>query len=195
MATYIKRMGYGFLLREDIKRTYGYARGSRLRKLVTCLRSPGVQAVVVFRFGQWLRTLPFIARLFVEPFYFIGNGIVQIAWGIELSRSAEIGPGLYIGHFGCITVSPRTVMGRNCTLSQQVTIGVSGQGTRQGVPVIGDNVYMAPGAKLFGKIRVGDNVKIGANSVVYMDIPDNAVVVLDPGCRIISYSGNKTGEA
>jgi serine O-acetyltransferase len=48
----------------------------------------------------------------------------------------------------------------------------------------------APGAKIFGKIKIGNNVKIGANAVVYKDIPDNAIVVLDPGFKIISYKGN-----
>lgn len=75
-------------------------------------------------------------------------------------------------------------------ISQQVTIGVSGQGEKRGCPVIGDNVYLASGAKLFGKIKIGNNVKIGANAVIYKDIPDNAIVVLDPGFKIISYKGN-----
>jgi len=56
--------------------------------------------------------------------------------------------------------------------------------------VIGDDVYIGPGARLFGRIRIGKNVKIGPNVVVSEDIPDNAVVVLDPGFRIISYAGN-----
>jgi serine O-acetyltransferase len=59
-----------------------------------------------------------------------------------------------------------------------------------GCPVIGDNVYIAPGAKVFGKIRIGDNVKIGANAMVFKNFLDNAVAVMDPGFRIISYKGN-----
>jgi serine O-acetyltransferase len=107
-----------------------------------------------------------------------------------LPRRARIGPGLYIGHFGGITVSPETVMGKDCSISPGVTIGLSGKGDRLGVPVIGDDVYVAPGAKLIGKIRIGSSVKIGANAVVYRDIPDNAVVALDPGFRIVSFTGN-----
>ena len=57
--------------------------------------------------------------------------------------------------------------------------------------MIGDNVYMAPGAKIFGKITIGNNVKIGANAVIHKDIPDNAVVVLDPGFKIVSFKGNQ----
>ncbi|HTN65138.1 MAG TPA: serine acetyltransferase, partial [Burkholderiaceae bacterium] len=114
------------------------------------------------------------------------NGLVKIVWGIELPRGATIGPGLYIGHFGGITISPDAVLGRNCNVSQGITIGYSGRG----VPVIGDNVYIAPGARVFGKISVGSNVKIGANAVVHKDVPDNAVVVSGTGFMIISYGGN-----
>jgi hypothetical protein len=100
----------------------------------------------------------------------------------------------YIGHFGGITISGDAIIGKCCNLSQNVTIGVSGQGEKRGVPIIGDNVYIAPGARLFGKISIGNNVKIGANAVIYKDIPDNAVVVLDPGFKIISYKGNRNNE-
>jgi serine acetyltransferase len=48
-----------------------------------------------------------------------------------------------------------------------------------------------PGARLFGAIRIGSNVKIGANAVVYRDVPENAVVALDPGFKILSYRGNR----
>ena len=118
-------------------------------------------------------------------------------WGIEISRHAKVAPGLIIGgsHFGGITVSGAAVIGRDCTISQNVTIGVSGHGDKAGAPVIGDDVYIAPGARVFGKIVIGDNVKIGANAVVYKDIPDRAIVVLDPGFRIVSYKGNRLGAA
>jgi serine O-acetyltransferase len=63
------------------------------------------------------------------------------------------------------------------------------------VPVIGDDVFIAPGARLYGNIRIGNNVAIGANAVVYRDVPDDAVVVLDPGFRIVSYKGNRRDKA
>ncbi len=96
-----------------------------------------------------------------------------------------MGPGLFIGHFGGITISASTVLGDNCSVSQNVTIGIAGSGDRLGVPVIGNDVYIAPGARLFGKITIGNNVKIGANAVIYKDVPDNSVAVLDPGFRIL----------
>jgi serine O-acetyltransferase len=111
-------------------------------------------------------------------------------WGIEIPRATSIGEGFYIGHYGGITISHKAKIGKNCSISQLVTIGVSGSGDKKGAPTIGDNVYIAPGAKIFGKITIGNNVKIGANAVVHKDIPDNAIVVLNPGFSIISYRDN-----
>jgi serine O-acetyltransferase len=179
------------MLRADIRRTYDYLEGSRWRKIAGCVSSPGVQTVVVYRFGQWARLQSKLLRCVLDPMYWACSVLIRIAWGIELPRAARIGPGLYIGHFGGITISPASIIGRDCNLSHGITIGVSGEGANRGVPTIGDQVYIAPGARLFGKITVGNNVKIGANAVVYKDVPDNAVIVLDPGFRILSYQGNR----
>ncbi|MEJ0038375.1 MAG: serine acetyltransferase [Gammaproteobacteria bacterium] len=178
-------MNHWAVLKADLNRTYFYARGNRLSKILQCARTPGVHAVLVLRFGQWARSMPILLRLVLDPIYFVLNLILQMAWGIEIPRATVVGPGLFIGHFGGITVSASAVLGNNCSISQNVTIGLAGSGDRLGVPVIGDDVYIAPGARLFGKITIGNNVKIGANAVVYKDVPDNSVAVLDPGFRIL----------
>lgn len=177
-------------LRCDLRRTYDKLSGNRLRRLVNTARTPGVHVLAVYRFGRWSRGQRLVWRVFLEPDYYLFNFLVQVVWGVELPREAKIGPGLRIGHFGGITVSPHAVIGRNCGISQNVTIGAGGQGEKAGAPVIGDDVYIGPGARVFGKIRVGNNAKIGANAVVYRDVPDDAVVVLDPGFRILSFNGN-----
>lgn len=177
-------------LRADIRRTWNLLQGGRLRRTLGCMRAPGVHAVVVYRFGRWLRASSLPMRIVLEPLYQVLYLLIQILWGIELPRSATIGPGLFIGHYGGITISPDTVMGEHCNISQNITIGVAGRGDKEGVPIIGNNVYIAPGARLFGKITIGSNVRIGANTVVYKDIPDEAIVVIDPGFKIVSYSGN-----
>jgi serine O-acetyltransferase len=113
-----------------------------------------------------------------------------MAWGIEVGRGATIGPGFIIGHFGGIILAGTTVIGKNFNLSHCTTIGLAGDGENLGAPHIGDDVYVAAGARVFGKITIGNNVKIGANAVVYKDIPDNAVVACAPGFTIISMKGN-----
>ncbi len=179
------------LFLKDLARARGYIEKGNLGGAIECLRSPGVHAVAVYRFGSWTVRLPVWARLALEPLYLVLNVLIKILWGIEISRHARIGPGFYVGHFGGITISPHAVIGANCSLSQSVTIGVTGEGAQRGAPVIGDDVYIGPGARLFGRIIIGSNVKIGANAVIHKDIPDNAVAALDPGFRIISYRGNR----
>lgn len=112
----------------------------------------------------------------------------EYRYGISIPFDTEIGEGLYIGHFGGIVVSHRAVIGRNCNLSQGVTLGVANRGARAGAPTLGDGVYVGPGAKLVGAVTVGDDVAIGANCVVTKDVPDHAVVVGVPG-RVVSYDG------
>jgi serine O-acetyltransferase len=174
----------------DLRRALEHHEGSKTRRWLLALSAPGTHAMLVYRLGRWALGLG-LARLALDPLYHVLYLLVRICWGIEIPRAATIGGGLYIGHFGGINVSRRALLGRNCTLSQGVTIGVSGQGAKRGAPVMGDDVYIGPGARVFGPIRIGDNVKIGPNAVVHEDIPANAVVVLEPGFRIVSYRGNR----
>ena len=177
-------------LRADLRRRYAMTSGSTLRRVLTLARAPGTHAVLVLRFGQWSRRQPTLLRMLFDPLYAILDFFLQALWGIEIPRRASVGPGLYIGHHGAITVSSGAVIGRNCNLSQNITIGVSGAGGKRGAPTLGDNVYVAPGARLIGKIRIGNNVKIGANAVIHKDLPDDAIAVMEPGFKIISFAGN-----
>lgn len=85
----------------------------------------------------------------------------------------KVGYGLYIGHCGPVVVNPTAVIGNNVNLSQFTTIG-SNHGK---AAVIGDNVYIGPCVCVVEDIRIGDNVTIGAGSVVTKSIPDNATAV------------------
>ena len=108
--------------------------------------------------------------------------------GISIPPATQIGGGFFIGHFGGIVVNGKAVIGKNCNISQGVTLGQANRGRNKGVPVLGDNVYIGPGAKVVGAVTIGNNVAIGANCVVTTNIPDNAVVVGIPG-KVISYGG------
>ena len=175
----------------DLRRAYEVQSGGRLERIGGCLRSPGVHAVAVYRLGRWAKTKGLFARLLLDPVYIVLQLLIQILWGIDLPRGAQVGPGLFIGHFGGITISRYAVIGSECNLSHGITIGFSGGRNGGGCPRIGDRVFIATGACVFGKITVGNNVKIGANAVVHRDIPDNAIVALDPGFRILSLKGNR----
>lgn len=101
---------------------------------------------------------------------------MMVKYGYELPTRAVIGPGLLIRHLGPVVVHGDVVMGRNITLNTGVVIGAAVRGPNKGVPTIGDNVYIGPGAKVIGNITIGDDVAIGANSVVTRDVDDHSVV-------------------
>jgi serine O-acetyltransferase len=91
------------------------------------------------------------------------------------------GPGLRIPHYGTIVVHPSVRVGANCVIQAGVNIGINQNGT----PVLGDNVYVGPGAKLFGDIVIGNNVAIGANSVVNKSFNLDNITIAGVPARII----------
>lgn len=95
------------------------------------------------------------------------------------------GPGLRIAHAGTIVVNPRVVVGPWCTVHQGVTLGSSG-GL---VPTVGSNVWIGPGAQIFGDIRIGDGAVIGANAVVNRDVPSGAFMAGVPA-RVVGQAAD-----
>jgi serine O-acetyltransferase len=148
-----------------------------------------------YKYIFWMRTCNFThgtpwLKYSLYPLAFLMYQHYTYKFGIVIQFTTEIGPGFYIGHFGCIFIYPYCKIGRNCNLSQGVTLGKANRGKNMGYPIIGDNVYIGPGAKVVGAVRVGNNVAIGANCVVTKNVPDNAVVVGIPG-KVISDDGSK----
>lgn len=112
----------------------------------------------------------------------------QLQTGIQLNPGTDIGPGLYIPHFGSIIINPHCRIGKNCYLSHDVTLGKAHNGPRKGVPQVGDDVFIGPGAKIIGKLVVGDNAAIGANSVVLGDIPPDCFAAGAPA-KVVRHIG------
>jgi serine O-acetyltransferase len=102
--------------------------------------------------------------------------VFQRHWGIDIPVETAIGDGFYIGHYGGIVVNGAACIGRNCNIHQGVTIGQANRGRRAGAPVIGDGVWIGPGARVVGGVTVGDNAVIGPNCVVTESVPANAVL-------------------
>lgn len=168
----------------DCARVYDTATGSKARRVFSCYRSPGLHALAAYRLGQWCQNLPWAVRWCVELLYHYLSYRARVKWDIDISRSAKIGPGLLILHSGGIVVGPVRI-GCACTISHGVTLGGAGHGDGYGLPTVGNQVFVAPGAKVFGKITIGDRVKIGANAVVHRDIQADAVVALAPGFTVL----------
>lgn len=147
-----------------------------------------------YKYTFWMRTTLYLRRhrLLRYPLYYVAKLILyhcRYKYGLSIPFSTKIGSGFYIGHFGNIVVNKRVAIGKNCNVSQGVTIGQTNRGERAGYPIIGDNVYIGPGAKIIGNVRIGSNVAIGANCVVTKDVPNDSVVTGVPG-RVISHKGS-----
>ncbi len=109
----------------------------------------------------------------------------QIKYGFQIYAETEIGEGLYLGHWGHLVINPKAKIGRNCNIAQGVTIAQSNRGKREGVPVIGDEVWIGPNAVIVGGITIGNNVLIAPNAYLTTDVPDNSIVIGNPS-QIIS---------
>lgn len=147
-----------------------------------------------FKHVFWFRLSGFTQRQrglthLLYPFVQLVYRHYQHKHGVWLPPGTSVGAGLFLEHMGGVVVNGRTVIGKNCNLANGVTIGQTNRGKRKGTPTIGDNVFIGPGAKILGRIKIGHNVAIGANCVVIDDVPDNAVVAAQPG-QIISYAGS-----
>ena len=139
------------------------------------LLTPGFRYTVLLRLCAYSRTAAW-CQLGVRHVLLVLLHHYTIRYGIDISRDARIGSGLYIGHFGGIFVNQGVVIGDNCNLSQGVTLGQLNRGDKAGCPTIGNDVYIAPGAKIVGRIFVGDYAAIGANAVVVNDVAAHTTV-------------------
>lgn len=112
--------------------------------------------------------------------FFIARFISQFSrflTGIEIHPGACIGNRLFMDHGMGIVIGETAIIGDNCTIYHQVTLGGVGLENVKRHPTIKDNVIIGCGSKVLGNIVIGNNVKIGANSVVLKDIEDNCTVV------------------
>ena len=169
--------------RSDLHRYFG---GGRF--IFAYLTVPGFKYTFLLRWYQYVSQYKFLLPLKFICLLHLKH--VEHKYGLQISRHARIGKGFYIGHYGTIVVSGKAVIGENVNISHGVTIGASNRGANKGVPTIGNYVYIGPGAKIIGKIQIGDHVAIGANAVVTKDVPDNACVGGVPA-KILNMEGSK----
>ncbi len=171
--------------REDIRRCTNYSKGSWLTQL---LLQQGLWALLQYRIAAAVYTgrLPSRLKKYLLLALWPWQKTIEVFTGISLPYSAVIGPGLFIAHFGNIIVNSRSVLGAGCNLSPGVTIGISGRGQRRGVPVIGNGVYFGVNSVVVGPITVGNDVVIGANSLVHTDVPSRCTMLGVPAVVINS---------
>ncbi len=186
-------------LRADLERylelSPGYPRQSFLRKLRVALAEESFWVIAWYRFGRWLTVecrVPLVRQLLLVV-YSVGFRLLRVMFGISLSRTSDVGPGLYFGHWGGVWINPGVSMGAHVSIAHGVTIGVGGTGALAGVPTIGNHVFLAPHAVLAGRITIGDGSTIGANSTIIAPVPEGASVIGVPG-RVIARGANPTAD-
>lgn len=140
------------------------------------LRSAGFWLVAVHRFGTWVDALPTVLRLPLWIVYRIAH-LPYFLFNVHLwagSRGTRIGPGFALIHPNNVYFAPGVEIGAGCLIHHEVTLGM---GHDYGIPKIGNNVIIFPGARVLGGLTVGDDAMIGANCVVQRDVPDGTVVM------------------
>jgi serine O-acetyltransferase len=170
-------------IRADAMRVHRLTSSPRTRDFFHALwRNFGLQALVIYRFGRWLSEgqkgifkVILVAPLY--PIYWLLEQGARKAYGIQLAQSADIAPGLYIGHFGGIEVKNCRI-GPNCAIQQQVKLAPP-ENTSRG-PTIGEGVWIGAHVQICGDIAVGDGATIGAGAVVIQDIPGRCLALGNP---------------
>ncbi|MBQ8396227.1 MAG: serine O-acetyltransferase [Oscillospiraceae bacterium] len=144
----------------------------------------GLHAVLLHRVAH---------KLHQNKYYVTARIISQLGkffTGIEIHPGATIGKGLFIDHGTGVVIGETAEIGDNCILYQGVTLGGTGKGKGKRHPTLGNNVMVGCGAKVLGPFKIGDNVKIAANSVVLHEIPENCTAVGAPA-RVVRRDGVK----
>ena len=179
-------MSFITTIREDIANVKAEDPAAQ-NELVIFLSYPGLHAKWnhVPEHWLWNHGCKSLARLLSQ--------LTRHMTGVEIHPAAQIGKHFFIDHAMGVVIGETTIIGDNCTLYQGVTLGGTGNETGKRHPTLGNNVVVGTGAKVLGNIRIGNNVKIGGNSVVVKDVPDNCTVVGVPG-RIIKRNGCRVFE-
>jgi serine O-acetyltransferase len=153
-------------------------------KIFYALFDQGVWALVIYRLSRALFLMPLAGvRIFARLVAYVMHKVCELLFSVSIPPSTSIGRGLYIGHGGPIYIHPDVHCGEDLKIGPGVVIGQRGMGA-QGVPTIGDDVYVGVGAKILGKVTVGSTVRVGANSVIVQNVPD-AVTVFGVPARVV----------
>ncbi len=167
-------------MREDIDAVLERDPAAKSRLEVVLLYS-GLHALWGFRVHHWLWThrWKFLARALSQA--------ARLITGIEIHPGAQIGRRFFVDHGMGVVIGETTIVGDDVTLYQGVTLGGTGKETGKRHPTIRNNVVIGTGARVLGNITVGENSRVGANSVVLRDVPDNSTIVGVPGHIVLRH--------
>ena len=127
----------------------------------------------------------FVLPMFLYHYYVFKK--LSYTLGYTIHKNC-FGPGLNIKHYGSVVVNPHTRVGKNCVIHTCVNIGE----TNGKAPVIGDNVYLGPGVKMFGDIKIGNYVTIGANAVVNKSFEQDNITLVGVPAHVVKKMHRET---
>lgn len=160
--------------KKDLFRYEGHKCHNIKTQLRYLLVTPG------FQYSYCLRHAQNASNPITKVFWIIVLRLMMYYTSIQIPYQASIAEGLKFGHWGTIVINPESKIGRNFAISHGCAVGNS-LGKRKGVPTIGDNVVMNANSVVVGGVKIGNNVLIAPNAFVNFDVPDNSIVIGNPG--------------
>ncbi|MBM3200306.1 serine acetyltransferase [Candidatus Woesearchaeota archaeon] len=166
---------------DDIKVIY---RNDPAAKNIEFLLYPGLHAITIHRYLShplYKLRIPFLPRMVSQ--------LIRLLTFVEIHPGAKIGRGFFIDHGAGIVIGETAEIGDNCILFHNVTLGGTGKHEKKRHPTLGNNVLVGTGAILLGPVKVGSNVRIGANTfIINKNVPSNCTVVGVPA-KIVRLEG------
>jgi len=139
---------------------------------------PGFRAVAVHRFGVWrMSVTPKPLRAPLSLIYRWAFRRCRNRYGIELPYSVALGRRVVVEHQGGIVVHGRTVIGDDCVIRQNCTLGIRRMDALGDAPVLARGVQLGAGSVVLGRVRLGENAQVGANAVVLIDVPAGGLAI------------------
>lgn len=153
-----------------------------------------ILVILTYRYGNWIyyNVKLFGIRQLLLLTYKMLYLVIRIFTSSEIPATCKIGQGFRLEHGGNgIIIHGESIIGDNARIFHQVTLGINTfDKENYGAPIIGNNAYIGAGVKIIGHVKVGDNVRIGANAVVTKDIPSSSTAVGIPA-RILQQKSVK----
>ena len=171
-------------IKEDIQTIFDNDPAAKtILEVIICY--PGLHALLLHRVSHklYVNKIPLLPRII--------SNLSRIITGVEIHPGAEIGRKFFIDHGMGVVIGETSIIGDNVLIYQGVTLGGTGKETGKRHPTLKNDIVVGSGAKILGNITIGNNVRIGAGSVVIEDVPDDSTVVGIPG-RIVVHKGQKS---
>lgn len=169
---------------EDLYRYEGNRCHSVLVQMRYILFTPGFQYIYFFRHVQGA------SNTISKGLWSVLLKLCSFKFGFQIPAMTKIGRGFRISHFGSVVINPAAVIGNNFNIAEGTLIGNS-QGKHSGTPIIGDNVCMQANSMVVGGVKIGNDVLIAPGAFVNFDVPDNSIVIGNPG-KIIPRDSSPT---